>query len=306
MEPESGIYRVNKTRDYFTASNEPFNDTRLSWEARGVMGYLLSKPDGWQIRESDLIKQGPAKHHKITRVMKELKACGYVRRHRTRNQDGTFKWVSEIYESSKLNPEFQETEQKLSTNGKSGDGSSTSRFSTNGLSTNGKSGDIVITESAKTERVKTDTTLRANDARAEPPQASLFTDIAPVGVQKPKSPEKQPTPKAPPDTQRMTEYIVLEWGVDSYARAGNIVKTLQGRLPKGHVHHAYNLSPPVTLEELEEFTIDYYPKACKGCSFPRSPEKIQDHFYSMRRERTNSDCPPGYIMTGTGLQEVCW
>lgn len=149
-------------------------------------------------------------------------------------------------------------------------------------------------------------TLRANDARAEPPQAMLFDDSATVVAQKPKPPEKQSTPKAPPDTQRMTEYIVLEWGVDSYARAGNIVKALQGRLPKGHTHRAYNLSPPVTFEELEEFTTDYYPKACKGCSFPRSPEKIQDHFYSMRRERTHSDIPPGYIRTGTGLQEVCW
>lgn len=160
-------------------------------------------------------------------------------------------------------------------------------------------------QTPKEEPIKNNN-LRANDARAEPPQAMLFDDSATVVAQKPKPPEKQSTPKAPPDTQRMTEYIVLEWGVDSYARAGNIVKALQGRLPKGHTHRAYNLSPPVTFEELEEFTTDYYPKACKGCSFPRSPEKIQDHFYSMRRERTHSDIPPGYIRTGTGLQEVCW
>jgi hypothetical protein len=140
MTQESGIYRVVKDKNYFVASNQPFNDARLSWEARGVMGYLLSKPDGWEIREADLINQGPAKAHKVSRIIKELKEFGYIRRFRVRKSNGTFDWVSEIYESPHL------TTPRFSSSGSSSDG----------LSTTGKSGDIVSTEPPSTERVITE------------------------------------------------------------------------------------------------------------------------------------------------------
>jgi len=39
------IIRVKKDKGYFVASNKPFNNKNLSWEARGILGYLLSKPD---------------------------------------------------------------------------------------------------------------------------------------------------------------------------------------------------------------------------------------------------------------------
>jgi hypothetical protein len=60
--------RVKKDARYFSASNEPFNDKRLSWEARGLMGYLLSKPDNWEL------------------------------------PDGKFEWTTEVYESPSQNP----------------------------------------------------------------------------------------------------------------------------------------------------------------------------------------------------------
>ena len=61
------VIRVKKDKNFFAASNEPFNDDRLTWEARGVMGYLLSKPDDWQVRFNDLVKRGPAGDHKVRR-----------------------------------------------------------------------------------------------------------------------------------------------------------------------------------------------------------------------------------------------
>ena len=33
-------------------------DTRLSWAARGVLAYLLSRPDHWQIQITDLRRRG--------------------------------------------------------------------------------------------------------------------------------------------------------------------------------------------------------------------------------------------------------
>ena len=93
------IIRVKKDSKYFAASNEPFNDNRLSWEARGVMGYLLSKPDDWQVMFNDLVNSGPAGAKVIRRVLKELQEYKYLDRKRNQLPDGKFEWVSTIYET---------------------------------------------------------------------------------------------------------------------------------------------------------------------------------------------------------------
>jgi DnaD/phage-associated family protein len=96
--------RVKKDARYFAASNEPFNDKRLSWEARGLMGYLLSKPDSWEVRSADLEEQGPAGSRKIKRMLAELRLHGYMNRIRTKLPDGKFEWTTEVYESPAQNP----------------------------------------------------------------------------------------------------------------------------------------------------------------------------------------------------------
>lgn len=109
MSKQKHIFRVKKEGKYFTASNEPFNDTRLSWEARGVMGYLLSKPDVWVLNNTDLKKKGPAGDKKIEGILRELKKYSYLRRYRYKTEGGRFEWVTEIYESPSLNPDFDKS-----------------------------------------------------------------------------------------------------------------------------------------------------------------------------------------------------
>jgi len=133
----SAIIRIKKENNYFAVSNQPFNDDRLSWEARGVIGYLLSKPDDWTVRFHDLVKQGPAGDHKLRRILKELKDTGYLERERIQGKGGKFEWQSTIYEAPTIS--------RLSTDGKT----------TRGLSTRGKPRDIVSTELTNTELTST-------------------------------------------------------------------------------------------------------------------------------------------------------
>jgi len=84
---------------YFVVDNALFNDESLSWEARGLMGYLLSKPDHWQVRLHDLMKRGPAGEHKLRRILRELLHAGYLQRWRIKRPDGTFDWVTTIHEA---------------------------------------------------------------------------------------------------------------------------------------------------------------------------------------------------------------
>lgn len=171
----SGIFRVKKDARFFAASNEPFNDKRLSWEARGVMGYLLSKPDGWELSEENLLKEGPAGEHKIRRIVAELKTCGYVRRTRVRQENGLFDWVTEVYESPSLNPDSLQETTKQTTKGLTTTGSSTT-----GSSTRGKPPHIVNTEAVNTEAVNTEET--AADTRASTGRSSDGNDTAAAGT----------------------------------------------------------------------------------------------------------------------------
>ena len=137
------IIRVKKDKNYFAASNKPFNDKQLSWEARGVMGYLLSKPDEWRVRFYDLVQQGPAGEHKIRRILKELEELGYMERERIKTSDGKFDWITTVYETSAIS--------RLPIYGLSTDGSPTG-----GVSTDGKPRDITSTELASTELISTE------------------------------------------------------------------------------------------------------------------------------------------------------
>lgn len=137
------IIRVKKDEKYFTASNEPFIDKRLSWEARGLMGYLLTKPNNWQVRISDLESQGEAGNHKIKRMLAELRTYGYMNRIRITLEGGKFDWITEVYESPSQNPNPSKDVIKTS-----------SRISTSGSSTSGKLPDIVITDGINTESLK--------------------------------------------------------------------------------------------------------------------------------------------------------
>lgn len=100
----NGIIRTVKKQDYHPVNNAPFRDERLSWEARGVLAYFLTRPDDWVVRNGDLINGGPAGRKKIERILNELTECGYLSRHKVRNDDGTFEWVTQVYESPALNP----------------------------------------------------------------------------------------------------------------------------------------------------------------------------------------------------------
>ena len=50
------IIRVskNKNNPYFLMNNTGINDKNLSFKAKGVLAYLISKPDNWYINYRDL------------------------------------------------------------------------------------------------------------------------------------------------------------------------------------------------------------------------------------------------------------
>ena len=57
----------------------PLRDKRLSYKARGVLYYLLSKPDNWKGQVFDLVAQSDKDGiSSIKAAIKELVVCGYA------------------------------------------------------------------------------------------------------------------------------------------------------------------------------------------------------------------------------------
>lgn len=85
------IERATKDADnpYRMISRAAMEDERLSFESRGVLAYILVKPDNWRVHVADLRKAGNVGRDKIYRILNELIAFGYVVRDVERNKDGT-------------------------------------------------------------------------------------------------------------------------------------------------------------------------------------------------------------------------
>jgi hypothetical protein len=94
--------RKNRENPYTMIARGALNDAALSWEARGVLAYLLDKPDDWEVRFQDLVHKGPGAEDRMRRILHELTAAGYVRRARTNDPRGRWRWETVVYETPAL------------------------------------------------------------------------------------------------------------------------------------------------------------------------------------------------------------
>lgn len=70
----------DKDNPYKMIRQATLEDSRLSWEARGMVGYLLMKPDDWEITIPDLVREGKCGRDKTYRIVGELVQLGYLER----------------------------------------------------------------------------------------------------------------------------------------------------------------------------------------------------------------------------------
>ena len=98
----STIFRTIKNKDnpYVMVDRRTIDNDKLSFKAKGILTYLLSRPDGWEVNLVDLSKRGTDGLAAIKTGVKELKEAGYLKHAGTRSsvtgQFGTVIW--EVYE----------------------------------------------------------------------------------------------------------------------------------------------------------------------------------------------------------------
>ena len=113
------IIRVkkNKHNPYVMLDNRIFSDPNLSWKAKGILSYLLSKPDNWVISVSDLVKRSKDGRDAVYAGLKQLQDAGYITREVIRSINGRIEsWEYTIFETP------QTSTSGLSVSGKSTSG----------------------------------------------------------------------------------------------------------------------------------------------------------------------------------------
>ena len=83
-------FQKGKKNPYFLVHNSTISDSRLSNKSKGLLCYILSKPDNWYVSYNDLIKSSTDGIKSIRSTIKELIATGYLKRAQFRNDNGQF------------------------------------------------------------------------------------------------------------------------------------------------------------------------------------------------------------------------
>ena len=85
---------------YTMIDNGVFDDPDLSLKAKGLLAYLLSKPDDWKFYVDQLARCLKEHRNTIARIMQELIDAGYCERTEIRGKDGRFSGYDyDVYET---------------------------------------------------------------------------------------------------------------------------------------------------------------------------------------------------------------
>jgi DNA-binding MarR family transcriptional regulator len=90
---EQRIFRGRHTSNFSALSNKIWEDEKLSVEAKGTLGYLLSRPPNWHVRIAQVGRKLRIGRDKLYRIIDELIGAGYLERRQGR-KGGAFRPVS--------------------------------------------------------------------------------------------------------------------------------------------------------------------------------------------------------------------
>lgn len=91
--------------------NSFLDNPTLSAKAKGIMAYLLSKPDNWSFYATDIVSHFKDGRDGISTGMDELEQAGFLSRNRVKNEKGQFVgWEYEIRISENGNSDFGESD----------------------------------------------------------------------------------------------------------------------------------------------------------------------------------------------------
>ena len=106
---------VKKRQPFSVIPDSILEDTRMRPETRLVLGWLIGRPDGWEVRVSYLQHTLGLTKPRWAKARKEMMACGYLNQVRRKSHNGKFVWEHVVTHTPTLS---QETMVRKSTDGK--------------------------------------------------------------------------------------------------------------------------------------------------------------------------------------------
>jgi hypothetical protein len=97
--------RVRKPENpYVMLDKTSLNDSKLSFRAKGIHAYLISRPDNWEVHVKQLVKESPREgRDAILSALRELEERGYLGRGKIRDKRGRLQGIETVvYEKPDL------------------------------------------------------------------------------------------------------------------------------------------------------------------------------------------------------------
>lgn len=94
------IYKVVKSAEnpYVMIDRRPIDNAVLSFKAKGILTYLMSRPDGWEVSVADLVNHSTDGDDSVRSGLKELRKAGHMKQTRTREAGRITGFLIEVYE----------------------------------------------------------------------------------------------------------------------------------------------------------------------------------------------------------------
>lgn len=72
------VYKIKKTENFVVLDKGFLQDASLSWQAKGILALLLSRPADWEVHVSELLQRATNGEHSTRSALNELKTHGYI------------------------------------------------------------------------------------------------------------------------------------------------------------------------------------------------------------------------------------
>jgi len=97
------IIRTHRRSEFTILPNHVLQNAQLTWEARGMLAYLVSLPENWQVHVTELSRRSPAAYAKNKRIIAELVAAGHIVKSQKRDSAGKFKdWIFDVFDEPQI------------------------------------------------------------------------------------------------------------------------------------------------------------------------------------------------------------
>lgn len=129
------IFRVEKNKDnpFVMIDRRPIENPKLSWRAKGILTYLISRPDNWTVRLGDLVKRSTDGSAAIRKAVRELREAGHIIYNVERENGRIKQWILQVHEVPILHSDFLQVEKQQVENRTVNDIELTKKDLSNGL-----------------------------------------------------------------------------------------------------------------------------------------------------------------------------